>query len=332
MRLFCRLISTLPAWLLLCSVPIVQADSDVVLLLSNNAAAYREVEQGIRATFVEQKSGLDITSLTLDSLLENKSALPDEMQLLVTIGTRATRHALQENLTSSVYASFITASGLLREITTEKGFPDALKGAVVLDQPADRIIQLAKLINPQARKLGTVVNGSAPNRLAEFERIAERQGLTLTATRLFEDSNPIADLKQIFANSDVFLVIPDKADFNSKIAKWVLFLSYRHRVPVIGYSKKYTDAGALISIFSTPWQVGRDTGERLLHYVSLHSKSTPLVRLQYPRHFSLSINDKVAESLNLNIDNEAQLKERMREQLSAHLKDEPELVLEIVEQ
>lgn len=320
------------ALLLLLCAPFLYAGNGIVLLLSSDALPYREVEQGIRATLFEKQSAIPISSLTLDSLLNKEAALPDDIDVLVTIGTRATRYALQENISDTIYSSFITASGLLREITTEKGFPDALKGAVVLDQPAERVILLAKLISPQAKRLGTVVNGSAPNRLSEFKRVAQRRGLKLIAASLFEESNPIADLKKIFATSDVFVVIPDKADFNSKIAKWVLFLSYRHRVPVIGYSKKYTDAGALISIFSSPLEVGRDTGDRLLSYLSLKSQKTPLLRLQYPRYFSLSINDKVVESLGLTIGNEAQLKERMRQQLSASVRDESGLVLEVVEQ
>jgi len=317
--------------LMLCA-PLVLAGSDIVLLLSSDALPYREVEQGIRATLFERSDRITISSLTLDTLLKDETALSEDHRVLVTIGTRATRYALQENISKTVYSSFITASGLLREIASEKGFPEALQGAVVLDQPAERVVQLAKLINPKARKLGTVVNGSAPNRLDEFKRVVKGQGLQLMAASLFEESNPIADLKHIFASSDVFLVIPDKARFNSKIAKWVLFLSYRHRVPVIGYSKKYTDAGALISIFSTPWQVGRDTGERLQRYLAEQTQSPPFVRLQYPRYFSLSVNDKVAESLGLKVGNEAQLKERMREQRGARIKDGPGLVLEVVEQ
>jgi len=314
---------------MLCA-PLVQAGSDIVLLLSSDALPYREVEQGIRVALVERKDRLTISSLTLDSLLKGEKTLPADHRVLVTIGTRATRHALQENISKSIYASFVTASGLLREISSEKGFPDALKGAVVLDQPAKRIVTLAKLINPHAQKLGTVVNGSAANRLEEFEQVVKKEGLELMAAKLFEGSNPIADLKRIFAHSDVFLVIPDKARFNSKIAKWILFLSYRHRVPVIGYSQKYTEAGALISIFSTPRQVGQDTGERLLGYVSAPKQRSSAVRLQYPRYFSLSVNDKVAESLGLKVDNEAHLKERMRGEHGARIEDGVDLVLEVV--
>ncbi len=317
--------------LMLCA-PQVQAGNGIVLLLSSDALPYQEVEQGIRATLIEHNDPIKISSLTLDNLLTGEAKVPADPRLLVTIGTRATQHALQENISKTVYASFITASGLLREIASDKGFPDALQGAVVLDQPAERIVQLAKLINPQARQLGTVVNGSVPNRLDEFKRVVRGQGLELMVASLFEDSNPIADLKNIFAYSDVFLVIPDKARFNSKIAKWVLFLSYRHRVPVIGYSKKYTDAGALISIFSTPWQVGRDTGERLLEYFASQAQHNSVVRLQYPRYFSLSVNEKVAESLGLRIGDETQLKERMRKQEGARTRDKAGLVLEIVNQ
>ena len=202
----------------------------------------------------------------------------------------------------------------------------------MLDQPAQRIVALAKLINPKARKLGTAVNGSVPNRLSEFERVVSTQGMQLNAAKLFEDSNPIADLKHIFSDSDVFIVIPDKSRFNSKIAKWILFLSYRQRVPVIGYSQKYTDAGALVSIFSTPQQVGQDTGKRLIEAFSKGHFHFPIVRLQYPRYFTLSVNDKVANSLGIEIDSAAQLKERMRDTYGAKYPSGNNLLLEIVDQ
>jgi len=317
--------------LLLCA-PLVQAKVDVVLLLSNDTEPYQEVAGGIRETLLEKEQDYSLQTLILDSLLNNEQQMPDKHSVLVTIGTRATRYALQEKISKTIFASFVTASGLLREIATDEGFPDPLKGAVVLDQPALRVVQLAKLINPKARNLGTVVNGSAPNRLDEFKRVVKAQGLRLKAATLVEESNPITDLKRIFSNSDVFLVIPDKSRFNSKIAKWVLFLSYRHRVPVIGYSQKYTDAGALVSIFSTPHQVGRDTGKRLIEKFNGQHTLQGIVRLQFPRYFSLSINEKVANSLGIKVDTPAQLMERMRIKYGAKMTDDSGLLMEVVEQ
>jgi len=332
MRTLAKFTVSFIACLLLLCAPLVQAKVDVVLLLSSDSEPYQDVAGGIRETLLEKYQPHSLQTLMLDSLLSNEQQMPDKHTVLVTIGTRATRYALQEKISDTIYASFITASGLLREIATDEGFPKALKGAVVLDQPALRIVQLAKLINPKARNLGTVVNGSAPNRLDEFTRVVKAQGLRLKAATLIEESNPITDLKRIFSNSDVFLVIPDKSRFNSKIAKWVLFLSYRHRVPVVGYSQKYTDAGALVSIFSTPQQVGRDTGERLVEKLNGKNSSTGIVRLQYPRYFSLSINEKVANSLGIKIDTPAQLKERMRIKYGVTIKDDSGLLMEVVEE
>lgn len=320
------------ASILLLFLPPLVLGKEIVLLLANDTEPYRQVEQGIRNSFANHKFSAEISSLTLEALQQQPNRLGSGRPLIVTVGTSATRYALKHNISDSIYASFLTASGLLKEVATDSGLPAALKGAVVLDQPAERIVQLAKIVSPQLRYLGTAMNGVGPNRLSEFNRVVGDQGLELEAAILTVDSNPIADLKRVFTKSDVFLVIPDKARFNSKIAKWVLFLSYRHRVPVIGYSQKYTDAGALISIYSTPRQVGEDTGKRLVDYLEAEAIGQAQVRLHYPRYFKLSINSKVASSLNIKIGNDAQLKEKLRQQYGVRVKDEAGLTLEIVEQ
>lgn len=297
--------------LLVLLVPVVQAKTDVVLLLSSDSAPYQEVVTGIRAGFTLNSKQYDLTITTLDGLQKGEQTLPEKYAVLVTVGSRATRYALMEKISKSIFATFVTRSSLLSELSSEEGFPSQLKGALVLDQPAQRVVALAQLINPQARSLGTAVNGSSPNRRDEFSRATEKAGLQLNVATLFEDSNPISDLKIIFSNSHVFIVVPDKARFNSKIAKWILFLSYRHRVPVIGYSQKYSDAGALVSLFSTPEQIGRDTAKLVHEGLSDRRQLFSNPRLLSPREFTLAVNNKVANSLGLEIDSAEQLKQQL---------------------
>lgn len=305
--------------LLVLFVPLAQATTDVVLLLSSNSKPYQDVVTGIRSALSPKSQQYALTIITLDSLLKGKQTLPAKYAVLVTVGTRATRYAVDEKISDTIFATFVTRSSLLPELTPDRKLPKQLKGALVLDQPAQRLVALAQLINPQARSLGTAVNGSSPNRLDEFERAVEKTNLQLNVATLFENSNPIGELKSIFSDSDVFVVIPDKARFNSKIAKWILFLSYRHRVPVIGYSQKYTDAGALVSLFSTPEQIGRDTGERVREGLLERGQQFSNPKLFSPRYFSLTVNDKVADSLALEIDSAEQLKQRLmdKRQLNA---------------
>ncbi|MEH6358744.1 MAG: ABC transporter substrate binding protein [Pseudomonadales bacterium] len=310
LKVFNYILNCAVCWLVLL-VPVAYAKTDVVLLLSSDSKPYQEVVAGIRSALSPKSQQYNVTITTLDGLQKGEQTLPATYGVLVTIGTRATRYALDEKISKTIFATFVTRSSLMPELSVDEKFPGALKGAMVLDQPAQRIVALAQLIKPKMRSLGTVVNGSSANRKDEFSLAAVTAGLQLNVATLFEDSNPIGDLKSIFSSSDVFIVVPDKARFNSKIAKWILFLSYRHRVPVIGYSQKYSDAGALVSLFSTPEQMGRDTGRLIREGLSDRRRLFSNPRVLTPQEFTLTVNDKVATSLGLEIDSAEQLKQQL---------------------
>ena len=323
-RLWC------PVLVLLLILPSFVLGKDMVMLLSNDAEAYRKVGQGITATLTADKPSFAITTLSLDELEKQPALLAEKPALVVTVGTRATHYAVQNNISDAIYASFITASALTSEVTTDLNLATNLQGAVILDQPVGRVVELAKLIKPELKTLGTVVNSEGPGRVSELTEQVSELGVDIQLASLEEESNPISGLKEVFTNCDVFMVLPDKARFNSKIAKWVLYLSYRQRIPVIGYSQKYSEAGALVSIYSTPQQVGEDTGKRLVDYLEgLNSGKRP-VRFHYPRYFKLSINNKVASSLNIKIESETRLEEMLRQQYGVRVRDEAGLTLEIV--
>lgn len=289
----------------------------IIVLLSGDSDPYFDVVSGIQSVIDQPPSNIPLKTVTLEQAdLAGLSQLGGN-DLLVAVGTRATEYALTNLSSVPVFSTFVTRSSLLSAVSgsgvESPTLPGHLRRAVVLDQPAERIISLVKLIVPGLKQLGTVVNASGPNRLDEFERVIKRGALRLEAAELFSDSNPIKDLKRVFSISDAFVVIPDNSRFNSKVAKWILFLSYRHRVPVIGYSQKYTDAGALVSLYTSPFQIGRDTGEQLVEMFSADKNDLGVVVMRYPRYFNLSVNDTVADSLGIRIGDKQMLKQSITE-------------------
>lgn len=292
-----------------------QEQTRIVLLLSGDSNPYQEVVAGIRSALGKKAGDVSLETVSLQSVAETGLAGLDEIDLLVAVGTRATGFALAQPLDVPVFSTFVTRSSLVAAAADSRTpgvqFPEGLHSAIVLDQPATRVVALTRLIAPQAKRLGTVVNNSATNRLEEFKAAVAQQHLSLTSAMLLEDSNPIRDLKQVFAESDAFVVIPDVSSFNSKTAKWILFLSYRHRIPVIGYSQKYTEAGAAISLFTEPDQVGRDTGEQILGFLKHGHAGNPQNVVRYPRYFSLAVNPTVMDSLGLEPQTITELKQRL---------------------
>ena len=81
--------------------------------------------------------------------------------------------------------------------------------------------------------------------------------------------------------------------------------SYRHRKPVVAFSKAFVSAGALAALYTTPAQLGRQTADILL------ASSSGLPPASYPTQFAVAINHDVAHALGLNIPDEATVRQNM---------------------
>jgi hypothetical protein len=103
-------------------------------------------------------------------------------------------------------------------------------------------------------------------------------------------------LQALLPDVDALLAVPDPAVFNSQTAANILAAAYRRRIPMIGFSPAYTRAGALVSLYSTPAQVGtrrRNCARR--------SAVRILPPPQWPRDFVVRVNQDVSRSLGLTL-------------------------------
>ena len=91
-------------------------------------------------------------------------------------------------------------------------------------------------------------------------------------------------------------------------------LSYRYNKPVIAYSKKYVEAGALAAVFSSPDDVVAILAEQLQQ--NIHNATTDIDNNKF---FSIAVNRSVGRSLRIQL----QQPERYRQQLQAMEKSTP---------
>ena len=106
---------------------------------------------------------------------------------------------------------------------------------------------------------------------------------------------------------DVFLALPDPRVINADTAQNVLLTSFRMRRPVVGYSAAYVRAGALAAVYSTPQQIGTQTGQIVRAILG----GSPLPAPQFPKQFSVSVNHKVARSMGLELDDDDVIRNRI---------------------
>ncbi len=272
----------------------------VHILLSNDATYYTEVEQAVRDVLSQEQPELVITTRLVD---QAPPSPPSRGAYIVAIGTPATEYALTHYRDTPLLSLFVPESAW-NQLSIDHQ-PTAPVGVVVIDQPVRRSIALGELLAPSAKTIATVLGETSGNQLEELEQETGSRQLRLRYAELDEGDDPLSTLTPVVESADIFIAIPDHAVFNRATAKWVLYLAYRQQIPVIGFSRSYSEAGALASVFSTPQNIGQQGGELVLRLVN--GQHAGVWQTHYPRYYTLHTNEVVARALGIHLPDQATL-------------------------
>jgi ABC-type uncharacterized transport system substrate-binding protein len=102
------------------------------------------------------------------------------------------------------------------------------------------------------------------------------------------------------AVADALLIFPDSGIYNPQSLRELLESTYRRRQPVFGFSEALVKAGTLASAFSSADDIAAHLAELL---VAISDGRLPPP--QYPRFWRVAINDNVARSLDIVLDDSA---------------------------
>ncbi len=125
----------------------------------------------------------------------------------------------------------------------------------------------------------------------------------------------IHGLREVLNGSDILFAIADPEVYNRRTAQGILLTTYRHRIPVLGFSRNHVKSGALLAVYSTPAQIGRQVAE-LVHSL-LVPDATTLPRTVFPKYFNLAINRQVARSLGISLKDKEKLLHLLRKASSS---------------
>ncbi len=277
----------------------------VAVVLSDDAAPYQEVYQVIRAYLDDtphEASRVYAPGLSAASLNDARLAVA------VGVGAAEALAALPERppvLVILVPRAWYVKTG--RERLNTDGRRSA--SAIFLDQPFERQARLVRLALPDVRRVGVLLSAEQSGVLNELEDALRAQRLSLVYATLKGDERLITPLEAVLSEADLLLALPDPLVFNRNTAQSLFLTSYRYRDPVLGYSRSLTRAGALLSLHSSPAQIGRQAAE----WVSgaLQGGTVRLPPPAYPTYYSVSINEQVARSLGFTLPSEADLEKRL---------------------
>ena len=276
------------------------AGLDVLLVLSGDAKPYQEFAATYRQNL---PAGIDVIQL------ENMEALPEAEKkagLIVTVGVRAGEWVASH--TEKPVLAAMLPSYKYDEIRAQhhSGAPFS---AIFVDQPWTRQVSLIRAALPGFRKIGVLRSPDDGLDMTELHALLRKQGDVLVERVMEPDASLFTNLSDVLSQSDVLLAMPDGAIYNGSNIRNILLSSYRQRVPLIGLSQAYVNAGALCAVYSTPEDLALQASAATAGF----ARNRRLPGAQFPRFYSVAVNREVAMMLGIRIHSAEQLKQQIEQ-------------------
>ncbi len=278
----------------------------VWVVASERSAGYTEASDALVADL--EKGGLPRAEIrsVLAAELSGDEVNAANKGLFVTLGTEALKQLLQRAPRIPVIAALIPRGSYEHAIKDAERKVLAPTTALFLDQPFGRQLDLIRLVQPDAKRIGVLWGPESISRQALLLPSLQSHGMELVSGTALNGA-VFAGLKTALEDADMFLAVADPQVFNSASLANILLATYRARIPMVAFSPAYTKAGALMAVYSTPGQIGMQAASMVRSVL----QGGGLPASQYPLEFQVSVNEQVARSLGLQI-NADTLADRLR--------------------
>ncbi len=289
------------------------AEKNVLVLLSKEQPEYQEVAVSLRQTL--DRPGAPRVQVHIVPLQEGTRRLSEKTDsppdMVVTVGAQAARLTVLQRLSVPVLYTLLPRQSYLELVRDRSHERTRRHTAIYLDQPLRRQLNLIGYALPEHTRVAVVLGPTTAPLESELGTAARDRDLDLHVERLARSEELIPLLREALEDGNVLLSLPDPAVFNSDTIHHLLIASYHRMVPVVGFSRAFVEAGALLAVYSTPTQTGRQAAE-IVHQ-ALRTPARPLPPPQYPKYFAVAVNRRVAASLGIDVPDEQTLLNRLQD-------------------
>ncbi len=161
-------------------------------------------------------------------------------------------------------------------------------------------LDLISKVLPHVKNIGLLYNPDRTGYLVKkAQKSAKKTGIELVARKIRKPEKVIPAIKHMKGKTDAFWMVPDVTVITPETVEFLLLFSLENKIPVIAFSKKYTDSGALMSIGIDAFDIGSQAGEMAEKIFS--GKNIKNIQQADARKPVLSINPKVAKKLGIHI-------------------------------
>lgn len=274
-------------------------NSILIIKSSDNAFFNTTIERLINNTQTQ-------TKFNIHSLESLKKDLPSELQAnaIITLGFKAAQFTNDLKVTTPIIHSYMTEF----QHFNHQAVPQHT--SLLLEQPLERYAMFVKILL-EAGNIGIIKPENDKISVHKLEALQQKLNLTINQSLFKKGDNPVNTVRRLLEKNDVLLTLPAPEVYNRQSLKGILLTSYRLNKPVISYAPSHVKSGALAAIYTSPGDIGNQLADLVTKL--LNQKDFKLQPYYYASDFNISINKRVAESLNLELADEQEILQRLHQ-------------------
>ena len=245
------------------------------------------------------KTGYKTSQMSIDTEhgLDSLDLLNIKKQnLVISIGSKTTQSLLKLDLNKPILSALIPLQiykSLKKKYSTKADW-----SSLVIDHPLERQFYLISAIMGSDKKTGIILGPYTKDLNEDLINASNRSSQKIKIEEIENTEQLTPSLKSLSRTSDVLLTLPDPGIYNKATIRGILLLSYRKKLPIIGFSHAYVKAGAIAAVYSKPEQISLQLVNITQHFMQ-HSFFDK--KRFNPNDFSVAINRNIARSLGIKI-------------------------------
>ncbi|MFP3999832.1 MAG: ABC transporter substrate-binding protein [Desulfobacterales bacterium] len=259
------------------------------------AKPYTQAYEGFKGVLGPEA---DITRLIISELSESDAeerignAEPD---LVLAIGMKALRMVEDKGVAPIVYVMVLDAAGRFSD-------KKHITGVSMVGEP-EKQLEIICRVFPDAGSIGLIYDPEQTGKLVrQILTTASGKNVSVAAREVYRPENVPPAFILIRDEIDVFWMLPDLTVMSPETARSIFLLAMESGRPVVAFSEKYAEQGALMSIGVDPYDMGRQAG-RMAEKI-LAGADAGAISSQDARKTVVTVNTRIAEKLGVVFDKE----------------------------
>jgi ABC-type uncharacterized transport system substrate-binding protein len=274
------------------------AKPELLVVVRLGTGAYQQAVAGLQAAFAEASQPVELTVVDLAGK-DSRASLAGKLttgsaRVVVSIGPEA----LEALGAGTGKAPLISTLLLQSDAARDAGAP-ARAGPVAtlsLDVPFEAVLKELQRAFPGKNRIGILRNPlkNGPS-AAALKGAAQQAGFEIHIVECSRPAQLIESFLSLKNRVDFVWCLPDSDLYTSATVKPLLMASLGNRLPIVGFSESFVQAGAALGLYPDFGAAGRQTAELVQKYLS----GAPLAPNERLKSMRASLNSQVARLLGL---------------------------------